>query len=84
MNSNRVRPNQLSKTALTLYQTLFSKFPKGVQMFNRRGMDDDPKQTLYNDGTVVADYCPTWNYLEVIGLSYEDYRALEACINARR
>ncbi len=78
------RPNQLTNNALKVYQVLFKMFPKGIQMFNKHGIFDDPMQTIYNDGTVVVNYCDGSNYLEVFGLSGDEFEALDACINRRK
>lgn len=52
---------------------LKTKFPKGIQMFNTRNIVGDAMTTIYDEDGIVIDYCYSWDYVEIFGLSYEEF-----------
>ena len=53
---------------------LISRFPKGIQMFDCHGID--PVETIYDmDGVEIA-WSWYYEYIEVFGLSDEEYDEL--------
>ena len=48
------------------------------QWFNTRNICGDPMETLYSEGRVVLDYCASYGYFEVFGLTDEEFIQLKA------
>lgn len=46
---------------------------KGTQIFNTRNLVGDYMETIYHRNNIVVDYCPSYNYLEVFGLSDTEF-----------
>ena len=44
-----------------------------TQAFNTRNIVGDPMRNIYNKDGVSIDYCSQWEYIEIFGLSDEDY-----------
>lgn len=49
---------------------------KGTQTFNTRNIVGDRMVTVYAYGGITVDLCPHYGYLEIFGLSDEEYRSL--------
>ena len=45
-----------------------------IQMFDCIGMGPDEKITIFVEDDVRVLWCPYWEYVEVLGLSDEDYQ----------
>jgi hypothetical protein len=54
---------------------LRDRFPKGIQMFNCRGID--PVEMIYSENDVKIYWSWYYEYIEVFGLSNEEYAELE-------
>lgn len=54
---------------------LLSQFPKGIQMFDCKGIDQTG--TIYDDDDVRIEYSWYYEFIEVFGLSREEYKELE-------
>ncbi len=54
---------------------LTERFPKGIQMFNCRGKD--PVEIIYYENDVKIYWSWYYEYIEVFGLSDEEYAELE-------
>lgn len=54
---------------------ILSRFPKGIQMFDCKGID--PTETIYDDDDVRIAHSWYYEYIEVFGLSNEEYKELE-------
>lgn len=48
----------------------------GIQTFNSRNVVGDPMVTIYNQDGIVVDCCYFWGYLEIFGLTEEEYLSL--------
>ena len=48
------------------------------QWFNTRNMCGDPMETLYSEDGVTLDYCASYGYFEVFGLTGEEFIQLKA------
>lgn len=48
------------------------------QWFNSRNICGDPMGTLYSEDGVVLDYCASYGYFEVFGLTDEEFIQLKA------
>lgn len=59
-----------------LRQFLIDRGFKGTQTFCSRNMVGDPMGTVYDDDGITVDYCCHYEYLEIFGLSYEEYHDL--------
>ena len=57
---------------------LIERFPKGIQMFNCRGID--PVEIIYNENDVEIYWSWYYEYIEVFGLSNEEYAELETIL----
>ena len=64
-----------------LIEFLKKEFPKGIQMFNTRNWVGDKMCTIYNEDGFVVDYCHGYEYIEVFGLSDEEFSRLDVEIN---
>ena len=60
---------------------LKEKFPDGIQMFDNRNWVGDFMFNIYNDDGIVVDYCHGYEYIEVFGLTDEEFERLDAEIN---
>lgn len=49
---------------------------EGTQTFNSRNLVGDRMVTIYEDDGIKVDYCPYYVYLEIFGLSNEEYHSL--------
>lgn len=52
---------------------LKNEFPKGIQCFYTRNLVGDLMETIYQDGEVIVDFCFDYDYIEIFGLSKEEY-----------
>lgn len=52
---------------------------KGTQAFNSRNLLGDSMTNIYEDkeNGVIVDFCHYYNYLEIFGLSDEEYKSLK-------
>lgn len=44
-----------------------------VQAFNTRNIAGDRMETVYKDGDIIVDYCKGWEYIEIFGLTEEEF-----------
>ena len=56
-----------------LIEFLKDRFPDGVQAFDTRNIVGDRMVTIYYDGEIVVDYCPYYEYIEILGLTKEQF-----------
>lgn len=49
---------------------------KGMQTFNTRNIAGDYMETVYCEDGITVDECPSWHYLEIFGLTKEEYESL--------
>ena len=49
---------------------------KGKQTFDRRGIAGDSMTTIYNSDGITVDFCYYYDYLEIFGLTKEQYKSL--------
>lgn len=64
-----------------LIEFLKKEFPNGIQMFNTRNIVGDTMYDIYSEDGIVVDYCYGYEYIEVFGLSDEEFNRLDAEIN---
>ena len=64
-----------------LIEFLKKEFPGGIQMFNTRNWVGDQMCTIYNEDGFVVDSCYGYGYIEVFGLSDEEFSRLDVEIN---
>lgn len=64
-----------------LRQFLIGRGFKGTQTFNSRNMVGDPMGTIYEKDGITVDYCHHYEYLEIFGLSNEEYQSLSDILN---
>lgn len=54
--------------------------PEGIQMFNSRNIMGDPMYTIYDKDGIMIDECSCYNYIEIFGVTEEEYNELvESC-----
>lgn len=57
-------------------------------IFSTRNIAGDSMETIYSEDNVVVDYCYEYDYLEIFGLSHDEFEevamALEKMADARR
>ena len=49
---------------------------KDMQAFDCKNTVGDKMKTVYNEDGIVVDYCQFWSYLEIFGLTEEEYNSL--------
>ena len=64
-----------------LIKFLKKEFPKGIQMFNNRNWVGDSMCNIYNQDGIVVDYCYGYEYIEVFGLTDEEFERIDIEIN---
>ena len=47
-----------------------------IQLFDSRNTVGDYMETVYEEDGVTIDYCPHYDYLEIFGLSADEYWSL--------
>ena len=65
--------NRLNK----LKKFLKEKFKKRIQAFDTRNTEGDSMETIYNEDGITVDYCYYYGYIEIFGLTDEEYKELE-------
>lgn len=56
-----------------LIEFLKDRFPDGVQAFDTKNIVGDRMVTIYYDGEIVVGYCPYYEYIEILGLTKEQF-----------
>lgn len=56
-----------------LIEFLKDRFPDGVQAFDTKSIVGDRMVTIYYDGEIVVGYCPYYEYIEIFGLTKEQF-----------
>ena len=56
---------------------LKEKFPKGIQMFDTRNICGDTMVNIYEEDGICVDYCFFWGYIEIFGLTEEEFEKVE-------
>ena len=64
-----------------LIEFLKKEFSEWIQMFDTRNIVGDPMYNIYSEDGIVVDYCYVHEYIEVFGLSDEEFNRLDAEIN---
>lgn len=54
---------------------------EGLQTFNTRNTAGDSMYTIYKEDGIIIDYCPGWNYLEIFGLTMDEYKCLDGLLD---
>lgn len=52
---------------------LKKRFPNKIQMFDTRNFVGDHMITIYDSNDVVIDYCPDYDYIEIFGLTDDEF-----------
>lgn len=68
-----MKENRLNK----LKKFLKEKFKKRIQAFDTRNTEGDSMETIYNEDGITVDYCYYYGYIEIFGLTDEEYKELE-------
>lgn len=63
-----------------LIEFLKDRFPDGIQAFSTKGIGGDSMVTIYYDGGITVDFCPYYEYIEIFGLTKEQFE--EVCEKA--
>lgn len=51
-----------------------------IQMFDTRNTVGDWMTTIYMNHGVTIDYCPSWLYIEIFGLTDEEFNSVMEAI----
>ena len=68
-----MKENRLNK----LKKFLKEKFKKRIQAFTTQNIVGDYMETIYNKDEIQVDYAPGYRYIEIFGLTNEEYKELE-------
>ena len=55
-------------------------FPDGIQCFDCRGWMPDVLVTIYEQDGITVDYCHYWRYIEIFGISKDEFKYIEKTI----
>ena len=53
----------------------------GKQTFCSRNYCDDVMTNIYCEDNIILDYQPDWDYIELLGLTQEEYHSLSDILN---
>lgn len=53
---------------------LKDRFPEGIQMFDSRNIVGDSMVTIYDEDGITVDYCYGYSYIEIFGLTDEQFK----------
>lgn len=74
----------MNKKVEELIRFLETRFRVGkIQMFDTRNIVGDLMQNIYYKDGIVVDYCSGWHYIEIFGLTYEEFEYVNEKINSR-
>ena len=68
-----MKENRLIK----LKKFLKKVFKKRIQTFTTKNIVGDYMETIYNKDEIQVDYAPEYGYIEIFGLTDEEYKELE-------
>lgn len=66
----------MSNKVIKVKQFLSKIFPEHIQIFNSRNIMGDYMESIYNDDDIIVDWCERYDYIEVFGVSAEEYQML--------
>lgn len=56
-----------------LIKFLKKRFENGIQMFDTPSLVDDYRIPIYVENDITVLYAPYWDYIEIYGISDEDF-----------
>lgn len=65
------------KKLIKLKKFLKGVFKKRIQAFTTKNIVGDYMETIYNKDGIQVDYAPGYGYIEIFGLTDEEYEELE-------
>lgn len=65
------------KRLIKLKNFLKEVFKKNIQAFTTKNIVGDFMVTIYNKDGIQVDYAPGYGYIEIFGLTDEEYEELE-------
>lgn len=65
------------KRLIKLKKFLKGVFKKRIQAFTTKNIVGDYMETIYNKDGIQVDYAPGYGYIEIFGLTDEEYEELE-------
>lgn len=75
MTSTERRAEQLTKLRSFLREEHLNR-----QAFNSRNVVGDTMTEVYRDGGITVDFCMDYDYIEIFGLTYEEFNSLKDII----
>lgn len=60
---------------------LKDKYPNGAEMYNTRNLVGDILFTIYSKDGITVDECPKWEYIEIFGLTENEFDEVNKEIN---
>lgn len=65
------------KRLIKLKKFLKEEFEEGIQSFTTKNIAGDYMETIYDKDEIQVDYAPGYGYIEIFGLTDEEYQELE-------
>lgn len=65
------------KRLIKLKKFLKEVFKNRIQAFTTKNLVGDYMETIYNKDEIQVDYAPGYGYIEIFGLTDEEYEELE-------
>lgn len=56
-----------------LIKFLKERFESGIQMFDTPSLVNDYRIPIYIEDDITVLYAPSWNYIEIYGISSEEF-----------
>lgn len=56
-----------------LIKFLKERFEDGIQMFDTPSLVNDYRIPIYIEDDIIVLYAPHWDYIEIYGISYEEF-----------
>lgn len=56
-----------------LIKFLKERFENGMQMFDTPSLANDYRIPIYVEGDITVLYAPSWDYIEIYGISDEEF-----------
>lgn len=55
---------------------LKKEFPNKIQMFDTPNIVGDAMSLIYNEDGIIIKYCYAWNYIEIFGVTDDEYEKI--------
>lgn len=68
--------DRLEKLNKFLDEYIFDSDGDAVEVFATRNVVGDKTETIYEEDGITVEYCRDWGYIEILGLTDEEWKSL--------